>query len=92
MKKNKWSDFLVYNDNLKNAIVRNWRNDNIIKNKDEFMRWHDQSFIIFSSETNKSREQIIEEEELCKDDKIIWVDDLKGNIKKEYLNQIKEEK
>ena len=39
-----------------------------------------------------SKEQIIEEEELCKDDKIIWVDDLKGNIKKEYLNQIKEEK
>ena len=84
----KYSDFLVYNDNLKNAIVRNWRNDNIIKNKDEFMRWYDQSFIIFSSERNKSREQIIEEEELCKDDKIIWVDNLKGSIKKEYLKQI----
>ena len=87
--KNKWSDFLVYNDNLKNAIVRNWRNDNIIKNKDEFMRWYDQSLIIFSSKTNKSREQIIEEEELHNDDKIIWVDDLKGKIKKEYLKQVK---
>ena len=35
-----------------------------------------------------SKEQIIEEEELCKDDKIIWVDNLKGSIKKEYLKQI----
>lgn len=89
----KYSDFLVYNDNLKNAIVRNWRNDSIIKNKDEFMRWYDQSLIIFSSETNKSREQIIKEEELYKDDKIIWVDNLNGSVKKEYLKQIiKEEK
>ena len=62
--KNKWSDFLVYNDNLKNASIRNWRNDNIIKNKDEFMRWYDQSLIIFSSEINKSREKIIKENEL----------------------------
>ena len=92
MKDSEWSDFLVYNDNLKNAIVRNLRNDSIIKNKDEFMRWYDQSFIIFSSERNKSREQIIEEEQLCKDDKIIWVDDLKGKIRKEYLEQVMEKK
>ena len=88
MNNNKWNDFLVYNDNLKNATIRNWRNDKIIKNKDGFMRWYDQSLIIFSSEMNKSTKQIIEEEELQKDDNIIWVDDLPKEIKKEYLKQI----
>lgn len=84
----KWSDFLVYSDNLKNAIVRNCRNDKTIKNKDCFMRWFDQSLIIFSSKTNKSIEEIIKENELQKDDEIVWIDDLPSNIKKEYLRQI----
>ena len=84
----KWSDFLVYSDNLKNAIVRNCRNDKTIKNKDCFMRWFDQSLIIFSSKTNKSIEEIIKENELQKDDEIVWINDLPSNIKKEYLRQI----
>jgi hypothetical protein len=88
----KYSDFLVYNDNLKNATIGNWKNDNIIKNKDRFMRWYDQSLILFSSEINKSTKQIIKEAELQKDDKIIWVKDLPKNILNEYKKQIQENK
>lgn len=87
-----YNDFLVYNDNLKNATVGNWKNNTIIKNKDRFMRWYNQSLIIFSSEINKSTKQIIEEEELQKNDKIIWIKDLPKNILNEYKKQIQENK
>ena len=33
-------------------------------------------------------EEIIKENELQKDDEIVWIDDLPSNIKKEYLRQI----
>tara|TARA_R100000781_G_C3988179_1_gene95967 strand:+ start:80 stop:301 length:222 start_codon:yes stop_codon:yes gene_type:complete len=71
--------------------MNNKWSDFLVYNKG-FLRWNypKGDLIIFSDETNKSDKQLIDERcELQKDDKIIWVDDLKGKIKKEYLKQIK---
>jgi len=68
--------------------------DFLVYNKG-FIRWSypKGDLIIFSDEITKSDKELIEERcELQKYDKIIWVDDLKGKIRKEYLEQVKEEK
>ena len=57
--------------------------------EDGFERWNDGDIVIYSSNKNVSEYHIKLENGLQKDDKIIWVNDLKGKIKKEYLTQIK---
>ena len=84
--KNKWSDFLVYSNDFK-GIVRYSSGKTI--NGDGFERWNNGNIAIYSSNKNVSEYHIKLENGLQKDDKIIWVNDLKGKIKKEYLKQIK---
>jgi hypothetical protein len=90
MEDKEWSDFIVYNDNLKNATINTSSNKKPVKNKDGFMRWHDQTLTIFSSEINDSQEEIIKNNELQESDKIVWVKDLPKDILAEYQDQIKE--
>ena len=84
-----YSDFLVYSDDFK-GIVKYASGKTI--NGDGFERWNNSELVIYSTDKNVSEYHIKLENGLQKDDKIIFVDDLKGNIKKEYLKQIKEEK
>ena len=90
MRNEEWSDFLVYNNNLKRATIRTSSNKNTIKNKDGFMRWNDQTLIIFSSDINESNEEIIRKNALRESDKIVWVKDLPKDVLAEYQKQIEE--
>ena len=82
----KYSDFLVYSDDFKGVIK--YASGKTIAG-DGFERWNDGDIVIYSSNKNVSEYHIKLENGLQKDDKIIWVNDLKGKIKKEYLKQIK---
>ena len=76
-----YSDFLVYSDDFK-GIVKYASGKTI--NGDGFERWNNSELVIYSTDKNVSEYHIKLENGLQKDDKIIFVDDLNGNIKKEY--------
>ena len=79
------SDFLVYSDDFK-GIIKYASGKTI--NGDGFERWNNSELVIYSTDKNVSEYHIKLENGLQKNDKIIFVDDLKDDIKKEYLKQI----
>ena len=89
--KEEWSDFLVYNDNLKGEIYYTGHNGlREYFEGDGWLRFCDETFTICSSEMSKTRGEIIKDHELHKDDKIVWVKDLPKDILSEYQKQIEE--
>ena len=85
----KYSDFLVYSDDFKGVIK--YATGKTI-NGDGFERWNNSELVIYSTHKNLSEYHIKLENCLQKNDQIIFVDDLKDDIKREYLKQIKQEK
>lgn len=66
-------------------------NDFLVYNEG-FVRWSDNSLVIYSFINGQSEEEIRADHELQKDDIIVYANTLKGKIKTEFINQIMEEK
>ncbi len=66
-------------------------NDFLVYNEG-FVRWSDDSLVIYSFIDGQSEEEIRADHELQKDDIIVYANTLKGKIKTEFINQIMEKK
>ena len=88
---NMGNDILDNKSMLGDKMRDNKWSDFVVYNKG-WLRWNNGELIIFGGEINKTERELksLMKWELEKDDKIIWVKDLPIDIKKQYLNQIKE--